>query len=94
MSILFPTLGAVALFAATAAQARKQKSLLATEPEQSATPDDGVYRPWNTIANSQGHYLNAYRSVKRDTDVRGIPVFLVDYGNGAKVYQYHHPDER
>ena len=32
-----------------------------------------------------------FRSVTEDTDAQGAVIFLVDYGNGAKITQYWDP---
>lgn len=39
------------------------------------------------LAQTRGRFV----SVAETTDVQGAPIFLVDYGNGQRVVQYHDP---
>lgn len=46
----------------------------------------GYISSWITVDNRQ-----QFKSVQKDIDHLGADIFLVDYGNGQKVLQYHDP---
>lgn len=46
----------------------------------------GSIKSWWAVDTRQ-----RFKSVQKDVDHLGADVFLVDYGNGQKVYQYNDP---
>ena len=93
MSLILPFIGAGALCVATAqAQRRKADFLAKTTPNKYPKPIKGTWRPVSSVIWTDKYRQGRYKSVTPEVDVRGVPVFLVDWGNGAKVYQYAHPD--
>jgi hypothetical protein len=52
---------------------------------------DGHYRPFSSVSQSSDIYRGTFKSLEETIDERGVKIFLVDYGNGARVIQYYDP---
>lgn len=92
MALLLPVFaaGAGAVYAANNYEARKSKLEAKIRENERQRPVSGYYSTYNKVFNSQGKVV---QRVYRDVDLRGVPVYMVDYGNGAMVRQYAPPDE-
>lgn len=71
---------------------KQKRDYPAPEPvqkSQTSTPAQGsiTYASSVILANHQ----QQFHSVEETIDEKGAVVFLVDYGNGSKVLQYHDP---
>ncbi len=94
MSVLIPVVTAAgAWYYAAHTLTLRDKARTATEL---ATQNYEKRAPLNGYYGSFKDYLFApmrgrFRTVMEDIDVNGAKTFLVDYGNGQKVVQYHDP---
>ena len=94
MSLLLPSIAASALWAFTAqSYSWQQKLNVPVENDSQEVEDKEPYQGawdhvvhWTTV-DTRGRF----KSVKVDRDVQGATIFLVNYGNGARVVQYHDP---
>ncbi len=87
------SVGALGLVLAAYTWDLKQKLNI---PVEMAAQDSDVKQPF---LGAMGHFRQwsgvdtrgRFRSVQETTDALGADIFLVDYGNGCLVTQYHDP---
>jgi len=54
-------------------------------------PDHGYFAPWSQRSHNLDQSYEDIVHVTETVDVRGIPVFLVDYKDGSRAHSYAHP---
>ena len=64
---------------------------LATEDSQQKDPSQGAIGHISSLSGSALLDRGTFRSMQRNVDTNGADIFLVDYGNGQRVVQYHDP---
>jgi hypothetical protein len=93
--MFFPLAAASAgawLFTAQAYNYKQKQDVPLENKSQKSNEKEPYYGAWD----HQRHWLRAdtrgrFVKVVEDYDVQGAKIFLVDYGNGARVVQYNDP---
>lgn len=98
MSLLVPIIGmgaAALLFAKRADDISKAKLEADSHKagSQAERPIEGRWQPFSTVSQNRTLTAADVKDVRKTTDVRGVPVFLVTYSGGARVQQYFDPFE-
>ncbi len=94
MTLLLPAVAGAALWYATAYSYNLKQR--ANTPIENASQSSDVKEPFQGAMDHVKNWMWAdtrgrFVSVQEDFDVNGARIFLVDYGNGAKVTQYVDP---
>ncbi len=98
MSLLLPVIGLAGMTMLLAKRNDEaQKARLVADSHQHAAnaerPIEGRYMPYSSVSQNRSLTIDDVKRVQKTTDVRGVPVFLVDYTGGARVAQYFDPRE-
>ena len=98
MSLILPIVGlAAGTLMLAQSNDRVQKARLEADSAKHGAgeerPIHGRWQPYSSISQNRTLTINDVKRVTKSTDVRGVPVFLVDYVGGARVIQYFDPFE-